>query len=240
MLQKISNFVTIIIYDSPKPPKEYKVNKGVLKLLLITLPILIVLSVLISTGFSLYLKNRIESVRSEEPIVIQNLRAQIDELNKDVKKANTNTEELVKKIAKGSPNEINSALSLFAIPSGFTDSRSLNEAKIENFSIVKKSDTLQLRFDILNNLSSSKKLSGFIHIIQYSKNAMHLYPNNEFSPENNTIQYSQGESFNVARFRPVIADFPAPKGFSVWYKVYIFSITGELISYHVTDVLEVK
>jgi len=68
-------------------------------------------------------------------------------------------------------------------------------------------------------------------IVQYHKDGLSFYPNYDLSLENPNLIFSKGESFVVSRFRPVIAEFKKPKGSVVWYKVFIFSQTGNLIAF---------
>jgi hypothetical protein len=99
---------------------------------------------------------------------------------------------------------------------------------------------MELRFDILNNLESGEKLAGYITIVQISENRLQIYPQYEITIENNRLDYSRGESFTVSRFRPVVAPFGKPQGLNAWYKIYVFSRTGNLLSYKVAGPYQVN
>ena len=103
-----------------------------------------------------------------------------------------------------------------------------------------KQQKVEFRFDLLNNLDNDEKLSGYISIVQFSENTMSFHPQRSLSLENNRLDFSKGESFVVSRFRPVIAEFDKPNGLSVWYKIFIFSRSGNLISYKVAGPYQVN
>lgn len=66
------------------------------------------------------------------------------------------------------------------------------------------------------------------------------YPAVKFVSEKMLIDYSTGESFFVSRFRPVIAEFKRPaQTSSARYKIYIFSRSGNLLSFILTDPFEI-
>ncbi|MEX1098935.1 MAG: hypothetical protein WEB87_00830, partial [Bacteriovoracaceae bacterium] len=92
----------------------------------------------------------------------------------------------------------------------------------------------------LNNLVDDEKLSGYITIVQYADNQAQVYPRYELSIENNKLDFSKGESFVVSRFRPVIAEFEKPDTLTVWYKVFIFTRSGNLASYKVAGPYQVN
>lgn len=231
MIHKPTDDFTLIIYNSPKPPRFIKINKKLINLLVISIPILLVLSLFFSLSSSVYMKTKLENVKSKEPKIIASLKTERDELRSELKRLESNVKELTTKISMGSSNLASATLDLFATPLGYTDETDLSKVKLENISTNIKDNDLEFRFDLLNNLENGEKLAGYVTIIQFSENQMQVYPNYELTIENNRLIYSKGESFTVSRFRPVIAPFKKPDGLNAWYKIFIFSRTGNLMAY---------
>jgi hypothetical protein len=235
MIQDPSKEVTLIIYDTPKPPKYIKINKILMKSLIFFIPLIVIISIGFSMLTSVYMKQKLEQARSQEPEIILNLRAENKKLLTKTATLEKTKVELITKISSGGANsanpEIQNLVNLFSIPIGFEDKRNFLQAKLENMSNDNLSDKVLFKFDILNNKTDKSKLAGFISIVQYHKDGISFYPNYNLSPENPNLIFSKGESFVVSRFRPVVAEFPKPKGSVVWYKIFIFSHTGNLIAF---------
>lgn len=234
MIQDPSKDLTLIVYNAPHPPKYVKLNKSLIKILIFTIPVIIIISIASSLISSVYMKRKLESVRSKEPEIILSLRDEQKELLSEIKLLKVTNTTLTKKISTGGDIASASPLSimaLFTTPLGFEDKRSEVLAKLENMNNDQINDNILFKFDILNNKSDGERLSGYISIIQYHSDGITFYPSYDLTVDTPRLEYSKGESFTVARFRPVIAEFPKPKGTNVWYKIYIYSRTGNLIAY---------
>lgn len=231
MIQKPTDDFTLIVYNSPKPPRFIKINKKLINSLVFSIPVLLVLSLFFSLSSSVYMKTKLENVKSKEPKIISSLKTQRDNLEKEVRLLEKNVKELTVKISQGSSSLPTATLDLFATPLGFTDETDLKKVKMENISTNIKENQIEVRFDLLNNLENGEKLAGYITIVQFSENMVQIYPKYELTIENNRLIYSKGESFTVSRFRPVIAPFKKPSGLNAWYKIFIFSRTGNLMAY---------
>jgi hypothetical protein len=235
MIQDPSKELTLVVYDSPKPPKYLKINKVIIRVLIFLIPVVIILSVAFSLFTSVYLKQKLEMAKSQEPEIILKLREVVSTSENEIEALNKTNSQLIQKISTGqataTSDEMGNLFNLFSIPLGFEDNRPKENAKLENMSNDILKDKMLFKFDILNNQAGDEKLAGFISIVQYHKDGLSFYPNYDLSLENPNLIFSKGESFVVSRFRPVIAEFKKPKGSVVWYKVYIFSQTGNLIAF---------
>lgn len=240
MIQDPSKDLTLIVYNTPKPPRYLKINKKLLRLLLFLVPFLLIIALLSSLASSVYMKKKLETARSQEPEIILGLRQEKSELASKLtamEKVNAN---LTKKISQGSDSSPASALALFSTPIGYEDMTEKEMAKLENMSANFKQDKIEFRFDLLNNLDNDEKLAGYITIVQYAGNTLQIYPDYDLSIENNRLDFSKGESFVVSRFRPVIAEFRKPQALTVWYKVYIFGRSGNLMNFKVAGPYQVN
>lgn len=231
MTQNQSSDVTLIVYDTPKPPRYYKLNKNFIKSLVIVIPILVITSIMFSLLYSIFLKNKINQLTSSEPRRILELREVI--AKQDIELANlAKTNSLMtEKLSKGSSGETSvSALGFFTIPIGIQDLRAKELVKIEQVEI-KSGKEIQLDFNLANNSPNAQKLSGYLTVVQYQDNIIQYYPSVELSEKNLRLEYSQGESFGFSRFRPTQVKFEKVSNKSAKYKVFIFSRTGDILAY---------
>ncbi len=239
MIQGPSKDLTLIVYDTPNPPKYIKINKFLMKMLIFIIPIIIIISVGSSLFTSVYMKQQIEQARSQEPEIILNLREKSSELASELEALKKTNSDLIQKISSGTNTKLSTDISgitaLIAIPLGFKDLRSIQQAKLENLTSESAKEKVLFKFDILNNKKNNEKLAGFITVVQYHKDGISFYPNYDLSIDSPSLVFSKGESFVVSRFRPVVAEFKKPKGTIVWYKIFIFSHAGDLISYKKTQ-----
>lgn len=243
MIQDPSKDLTLIIYNTPRPPKYIKINKVLVKSLLFIIPFMVILSVTSSLFTSFYMKRKLEVAQSSEPEKIKELKSEKDTLEEKILLLEKSNTELTNKISSGATSSglAASQLALFNTPLGFEDLREKKLAKIDNFSNKLSNGKLTFKFDLMNNQEGDQKLSGFITIIQYHGLGLSLYPTIVLNQNGPVLQYSQGESFYVSRFRPVIAEFTVPQNTtSVWYKIFIFSRTGNLISMESTQEYSLK
>jgi len=241
-IQNPSKDLTLIVYNSPKPPKYIKINKGLMRSLIIAIPILVITSIIFSIITSVYMKQKLETAKSHEPEVIIQLREETGILKSETEALKKVNEALMQKISKGANVDasLSGLLALFAAPIGFTDSRGLERTKIENMSNSVLGNKVIFKFDLLNNTGAGKRLSGYITIIQHHYSGLSVYPAHDIKMDSPQLQYSEGESFVVSRFRPVIAEFPKPLGSTVWYKIFIYSRTGDLLAYKTSGPHEIQ
>ena len=159
MIQDPSKELTLIVYNTPKPPKYIKVNKSLLRTLVIVIPILIISSISISFVYSMYLKNKVNELRSEEPKIILALTNEKISLSNSLKSITRNNVVLTNKLSMGSSVETsNTSLGLFTSPLGIEDLRENELLKIDNLRLSSEEGKIKLAFDLANN--TTEKLSG--------------------------------------------------------------------------------
>ncbi|MAX66538.1 MAG: hypothetical protein CME66_06350 [Halobacteriovoraceae bacterium] len=232
MIQDPSKELTLIVYNTPKPPRYLRVKKRLIKTMITVIPLLVISSILLSFLYSMYLKNQLNQLKSREPLLINQLKSEKEELANSLSKLKKNNLILTQKLSKGSTAETsNSALALFTTPLGLEDLRSKELIKIENLKLNTNGQRIKLNFDLANNSPDNSKLSGFISVLQFQDNTIQYYPSYELSQKNLRMEYSQGESFSFSRFRPTTATFKKLIKSSAKYKIFIFSRTGNLLVY---------
>ncbi|MDH5415523.1 MAG: hypothetical protein OEW87_15410 [Flavobacteriaceae bacterium] len=230
MIQSPSKELTLIVYDTPKPPRYLKLNKVLIKYLIIIIPTLVISSISLSLVYSVYLKNKVNSLRSSEPKIIEKLKNETENLSTQISSLTTDNINLTKKLSKGSAEASPlSSLALFTPSLGMLDLTDKELLKIENISPSNDSQKITLSFSLANN--SEQKLSGHLFIVQYQGNLIQFYPDSHLSEKTLRLEYSQGEKFSFSRFRPTVATFTKLKKTSARYKIFIFSKTGDLIGH---------
>lgn len=231
MIQDPSKDLTLIVYNTPKPPRYLKINKRLIKTLLILIPVMVITSITISFFYSLLLKNKIVSMKSEVPKEIKVLKTTNISLTNKLQELEKTNKNLVEKLSKGSESETSlSSMGLFTAPLGLKDLRS-QELVLVKDAKINVGNKIKLEFNLENNSPGQEKLSGYISVIQYQGNMIQYYPNYELSQRNLRLEYTQGESFGFSRFRPTSAEFEKVSKLSTRYKIFIFSRTGDLFAF---------
>lgn len=231
MIQDPSKDVTLIVYNTPKPPKYLKVNKRLIKTLFILIPFMVITSIGFSFFYSTVLKNKIVLMKSKVPKEIIKLKTANSALTKklnDLEKTNKN---LISKLSLGSSTETSlSSMGLFTVPLGLKDLRSKELVLIKDVNI-KSGKKIKLNFNLENNSPGQEKIQGYLSVIQYQGNHIQYYPSYELSQRNLRLEYTQGEKFGFSRFRPTVAEFSKVSNLSTRYKIFIFSRTGDLLAF---------
>lgn len=232
MIQDPSKEVTLIVYNSPKPPKYLKINKKLITSFLFIIPVLIISFLTLSFVYSSYLKSRVSSLQSQETKEIVALKTDIQKLETKIKGLENNNKVLTQKVSTGSSKETSSSiLDLLTVPFGFKDLRSQALISFNNVNISVKNKNIYFNFDLANNSPNARKLTGYLTIIQHQENLVQYYPSYDLSPKSLRLEFSKGEYFSFSRLRPTEAKFTKYSSNSAKYKVYIFNKTGDLLAY---------
>jgi hypothetical protein len=229
-IQSTGEEVSIVIYDSPLPPKYFTVKKSFLKSFLFTGPIIVVtvfLSLLI-WAFGAQFKN---AAKPKFPELINKDQAKILELEGAIKELQSTNQTLTQKLASTpetpAPSE---SISLVGVkkPYGMQNLISKNLVNVDhlNFKII--NNQAQLDFQIISSVQETR-ISGHILVFLVSKNQFITYPEVPSTSLIEGLKYTQGEAFSVTRLRPTRASFSLPQADSVKFLIYIFSREGDLI-----------
>ncbi len=231
MIQNPSKEVTLIVYDTPKPPKYYKLNKGFVKILFIVIPLMIISTISFSLIYSIFLKNKVNALLSSEPQRIVQLKEVIKTQKVEIEDLGKTNSSMTAKLSKAGDGQTSvSALGLFNVPVGIEDMRPQELIKIEDIKVSSEKE-ITLSFNLSNNSPDGKKLSGYLSLVQYQGNQIQFYPDVELSQKTLRLDFSGGESFGFTRFRTTKANFKKTSSKSATYKLYIFSKTGDLLTY---------
>lgn len=228
MISKLSKEITLIVYDTPAPPKCLKINKTVFKLVLVTIPVILLTCLIITSYILTNLKSLENNTLSKQPKLISDLRQQIALLEQNLNTKEVTNNELQRKIADGARTNGIPA-NVFQTPLGFTDRTDSNAAKVEDIKFEHANSSSTISFNLVNNLSEDEKLSGYIFVQQLGSSNVKFYPELPLGTGEFYFKYNMGESFTASRFRPVVAKFTNLGLEEIQYKVYIFSRSGDLL-----------
>ncbi len=233
MIRNPSKDLTLIVYNTPKPPRYLKLNKRLIRSVILIIPILIIAFISVSFMYSMYLKNKVNQLKDKEPKLIAQLKSETESLQSTVATLQKANDTLTRKISKGTGGTTTSvtSLGLFTSPIGLVDLREKEMLKIEGIEHKTEGNKIKLSFNLSNNLPDNAKIAGYLTVVQYQGNLIQYYPDYELGEKSLLLEYSKGESFGFSRFRPTIATFQKLRKTSAKYKIFIFSRNGDLISY---------
>jgi hypothetical protein len=100
--------------------------------------------------------------------------------------------------------------------------------KIENLTLEDGAGKRVLRFNLINTGSELERVTGHIFAFQIDSRGLSPYPAMTQQEWLEGIRYNKGESFAVARLRPVEAPFP-PADAEARFLVVVFNREGDLL-----------
>ena len=234
MIQDPSKELTIIVYDTPAPPKYLKINKKLIRLILSLTPILIMLLISGSFAYSFYLKKQVSALKSLEPKVKLKLATQKETYEKRISALTRTNQDLTQKLSRGATvaDDTASLLSLFTVPLATKDLRSNDLISIEEIKLTTDSNQVKLTFNLVkNNAPEGEKLTGYMTVVQFQGNILQFYPANELNEKNLKLEYASGEYYSFSNLRPSTTTFSKISSKSSRFKIFLFSRTGDLILY---------
>ena len=239
MLFKPSKYLTLVVYEDSKATKCFQFPKSQLKIVLTLIPLIVVFSLGISTLF-LTLKlvgPNIYGQRStaEPGKKFKDKIEKIELENEELKNINIDLLAKINSAPISGKETIDTSKTWPSIlhPSiGMKDLTINSPIKLENFTTkAQGTHGVQLNFNISHNDSGDNKTSGYILVLLKAGNSLLVYPKSNENIEQNFTAFNLGETFTVHRFRPVEAIFPdgVPKATPLWFKVFIFNRSGDLL-----------
>ncbi|HLW56829.1 MAG TPA: hypothetical protein VKY27_05555 [Bacteriovoracaceae bacterium] len=228
-IQSKGEEVSIVIYDSPLPPKYFTFKKSFLRTLLFLAPLilLIIFSALFIWAFGSQLKY---APKPKFPELINKEQARILELEGMVKELSVSNKNLAEKLSSTpetqAPSEV---INLLAIkkPYGMQNLISKNMVTLDNLKMVQSNNQVQLDFHIIS--MQETRISGHVLVFLLSNNQLVSYPEVSTNSLIEGIKYTQGEAFSVTRLRPTLASFPRPLVDTVKFIIYVFTREGDLL-----------
>lgn len=225
MIQSKSKDYTIVVHDTPNPPRFFKINKNLLKFTLVLILGFSFLSISLSFLYTAYIQNKVERSKNSVPQEILNLKDELKSVNLKLQSEIEVTKKLQFKLTD-TEADFSNLHSLIPLPQGFKDLRNNKNASVENISVNSQQDKTILKFDIFNNTKDESKLSGYVYVFKYTDGKIETYPAQKIDDYNLTT----GERFTITKFRPTRISFEKTLTESL-YKIFVFSRTGDLLDF---------
>ena len=235
-IQKSSEEVSIVIYDSPLPPRYFKLTKKFIKTLFISVPIF--LTIMIVSFFYWGLSSRLkDSPAIALPSVLTESENNIYKLEAEIKSLQESNTKLSDKLA-ASPTTTTGEdpfLLLIKKPYGMQNLLSSNKVTLDQFDLVQTTNSLNLKFQIISSVPETK-VTGHVLVFLVSEKGLLAYPSDANRSLSQGVKYSSGEPFSVSRLRPTNAQFSVTlTDNSVKFLIYIFNREGDLLLIQETD-----
>lgn len=229
-IQSSGEEVSIVIYDSPLPPKYFTVKKSFLKSFLFTAPI-ILLTIFLSLLFMAFGSQFKYATKPKLPELINKDQAKILELEGTVKELMASNKALTLKLSSTPETQAPSeSINLVGVrkPYGMQNLISKNLVSVDHLNFKVLNNQVQFDFQIISSVQETR-ISGHVLVFLISKNQFMTYPEVPSSSLIEGLKYTQGEAFSVSRLRPTRATFSIPQADSLKFVIYIFSREGDLI-----------
>lgn len=230
-IQQSAQEVSIVIYDSPLPPRYIRFSKKFIRTLFVVIPVALglIFSGLILFGLGSRIKDtpvpKIPKVISSDESKILNLEAEIQSL----KSSNEKLQEKLTVQVATTPAAEEPFLMGIKKPYGMQNLISQNKITLGQLELVQQDSKTNFKFQIISS-NPDVKVSGHILVFMVSDSGLMAYPSVANASIAGGITFNMGEPFSVSRLRPTNAEFSlALKGNSAKFIIYIFSREGDLL-----------
>jgi hypothetical protein len=202
-----------------------EVDSKALILSLWIIPIFTSLFILSLGILSIKFYQKVSNIKETSNLSVLELKEQNDGLLAENRNYKDQIVELSTKLQV--PNDGLNPLQLFATTKGFKDLVSQNLVSVENLSYAIKNNVLEMKFE-LHNQSNNERMMGNFFVFIYAQSQILLFPN--LSDVSSEINFAQGESYNIGRFKNVIFQTPlnSAQG-KIKSRIIAFNRTGDLL-----------
>lgn len=239
-IQQKGDEVAIVIYDSPLPPKYFRLTKRFIKTFFVVVPVLLVL--IVGSAVLWGLGPRIKNAPAPTiPSVVNEQDSKVVALEAELRALQESNNQLTEKLAAQPSVSGTDDPYLMAIkkPYGMQNLLSQNKVSLDQFQLIQEANKTSLKFQIISS-SPETKVTGHVLVFMISEAGVMGYPKESNNMFTQGLKYSIGEPFSVSRLRPTNAEFlHRLTGESVKFMIYIFSREGDLLLIKETESFKV-
>lgn len=213
--------------DGNTEHKILRINPKILKFAAWSIPVSTFLLLIIFASLSVILYNKINSIKVSTSEQSQNNVEQTSVYQKNIEELKLEIETLNQKLLTPADNA--SSLQMFVTTKGFKDLTAQTIVNIENFQFSIQANTLDIKFE-LHNQSGLERTTGYFFVLTYTPEQLIFYPTIE--QVQSELNFTQGETFNIGRFKNVLFKLPLPANISankMKMKIIVFNRTGDLL-----------
>lgn len=249
MLTKEADKLDVIIYNSPHPPRIFKMSKTTLRTFLWILPVLLIILffALFSFSYTVFLLKERPIIRNARPATMlendsNDLKQRVHELEETNNELNRRLSDVHRPNQETTPPQTPPVTQPQVAQEtdmpivGLVASREMRNLtqghmlKLEQLQFEYIQSKVIFKFNILNNATDLEKIQGYVHVVAVSESGLQYFPLHSIQEISQGVTFAQGESFSVARLRPVIAEFSrSPQMKDIKFIVTIFNRKGDLI-----------
>lgn len=230
-IQQIGQEVSIVIYDSPLPPRYLRFSKKFIRTLFVVIPVslgIIVIGLLLA-GLGSRLR---DTPAPTLPSVLSGEESKVMTLENEIKSLTESNKQLQDKLSgQGTVGTTQDEPFLMGIkkPYGMQNLMSENKVSLDQFELVQDQNNTNFKFQIIST-NSETKVSGHVLVFMISESGLMAYPADANTSIGGGVKFSMGEPFSVSRLRPTNAEFlHRLGGETVKFVIYIFSREGDLL-----------
>lgn len=228
MIEKKSSDLHLILHDHPEPPRLLVISKKRLQRFLILVPLLVTGLALFVVGSVLWKGGRQLTVQMPNLPQASAPEAESEALASEVKGLQATVANLQTKLALTGVAESDVWLGPVKKPYALQDLTAKKLIKLGNITLEDSAGKRVLRFQLINTGSEADRVTGHIFVFQMDSRGLAPYPAMTQQEWLEGIRFNKGESFAVARLRPVEAPFP-PADPEAKFLVIIFNREGDLV-----------
>jgi hypothetical protein len=231
-IQQIGQEVSIVIYDSPLPPRYLRFSKKFIRTLFVVVPLslgIIVIGLLLA-GLGSRLR---DTPAPSFPSVLSGEEAKVIKLENEIKSLTESNQKLQEKLSSqgtvGAPTADEPFLMGIKKPYGMQNLMSEKKVTLDQFELVQDQNKTIFKFQIIST-NTETKVSGHVLVFMISESGLMAYPSEANTSIGGGVKFSMGEPFSVSRLRPTNAEYlHRLAGESVKFVIYIFSREGDLL-----------
>ena len=232
-IQQTSSEVSIVIYDSPLPPKYLRFSKKFIRTIFIVVPVC--LGAIAITLLMITFGSKVKDAPSLSlPEVMTDEEAKVLSLQSEIKTLNESNVALQNKLssqeapsAGGTQDE--AFLSAIKRPYGMQNLMSENRISVDQFELIQNKNKTTFKFVIISTVPETK-VTGHVLVFMISEMGLMAYPSEANMALDDGIKFSMGEPFSVSRLRPTNAEFvQRAVGESIKFLIYVFTREGDLL-----------
>lgn len=207
--------------------KILKINPKILKFAAWSIPFTTLVLLLTFASLSIILYKKIHNIQISTSEQSQNIIEQTATYKKTIQDLQTEITTLNQKMLAPADNA--SSLQLFVTTKGFKDLTTQTLVNVENFQFSIQANTLDIKFE-LHNQSGLERTTGYFFVLTYTPEQLVFYP--PIEQVQTELNFTQGETFNIGRFKNVIFKLPISNNLAankIKMKIIVFNRTGDLL-----------
>jgi hypothetical protein len=226
-MDKSKNLLKLMFVEGNSEHRILKINPRILKLAAWSIPFTTLVLLLTFASLSVILYKKINSIKVSTSEQSQTTVEQINDYKKNIEELQSEITNLNQKMLTPADNA--SSLQLFVTTKGFKDLTAQTLVNVENFQFSIQANTLDIKFE-LHNQSGLERTTGYFFVLTYTPDQLVFYP--AIEQVQTELNFSQGETFNIGRFKNVIFKLPINNNLNpnqIKMKIVVFNRTGDLL-----------